>query len=435
MKNYIYKSGLALIVLAALTSCQKEEDRVFSETSTERVEQREIELQNHLLTAEHGWKLVYVTDGKRYGGFTYLLDFAGGRHVRMVSDFNEEGLIAETGEYQIKMRGTTSLIFSTRTKIHELSDPINSAYENGKGFNGEFQFGYYGKSEDGNEMYFKTPKQGTEAVFVKATKEDWDRFEEQYNMGFNMSLDTQPIFRVLEVNEGGNVVNYDLNYLPSVRFAKIDKGEMLNNQSSFGVGYTPDGVKLTKGIKVGEDIATDFIFDPNTSSFNYSANGNTASIKYSEAPINWNDSYKVTLKDSNTRLFFDAGDLAGASTNSPLFRKYLDKFKKDSKPGLSQIQIYFKQGAGNYATFAFNGASYRLNFNVQDDNDALKITDKRWTSNNVPADLKEFAEALFEDKLYFRVESFKIKYSNTLVTIMSNKQAIALANYDYNSSF
>ncbi len=154
MINRVLKGVLGLFLLTAVISCNKDDESIFDKTATERLSAQEAELRGALDSSEYGWKLVYFTDDTSLGGFTFLFDFIDENNVRMVSDFDDETLTPLTSEFEIQLRSTTSLVFVTNNHIHKLSDPIDSPVETAKGYKGDFQFRYYGKTED--EIIFRT---------------------------------------------------------------------------------------------------------------------------------------------------------------------------------------------------------------------------------------------------------------------------------------
>ena len=77
--------GWALIALA----CSVDNDYIFDDISTHRLNQFIDECNEELVTAEHGWKFVYYPDTTQYGGFTFLMRFsAEGRCMEVRSPFN-----------------------------------------------------------------------------------------------------------------------------------------------------------------------------------------------------------------------------------------------------------------------------------------------------------------------------------------------------------
>ena len=83
-KIIIYIMGLWL----AMSACSVENDYIFDDISTARLNQYIDECDQVLLSSEHGWKMVYYPDTVFYGGYTFLMKFSDekGKRVEMTSD-------------------------------------------------------------------------------------------------------------------------------------------------------------------------------------------------------------------------------------------------------------------------------------------------------------------------------------------------------------
>lgn len=441
MKRYITKAFLATLILAGIASCQKEEDRVFDKSVSERLSEQEKKLQDLLLSSEYGWKVVYFTDTDGLGGFTYLMRFKDARNVEMVSDFDTSGQTIENSEYAIQQRATTSLVFTTRAKIHELSDPINSPYESGQGYYGEYQFGYFGNTE--NEIHFRTAKRDREVVFVKATKEDWANFKSIPSMIDNMAALSKPYFRTLQIKVGADVKKYDLGYSPSVRFIEIEQGDAVVDGSAFGISFNPTGIKVAPALKVGNDLVTQFDYNAKTGDFEYNANGNIASIQYSFAPIKVYSEYKKVLntpevKQDRTFQFQSGTSMINSKSNSPLFLKMLNDLGKTVTGAfnLDLIILNFNDsevnGETSYIRYRYKGKNYYYEFKNLDGDIAVKISEGGWLggASKVPQEIQTFNHKLMQENLFVKHENFKVQYSNPVITFIGSKEGIAFSTWD-----
>jgi hypothetical protein len=83
----------------------------------------------------------------------------------MASDYDNDTSV-NTSEYSIELGSTTSLVFTTKNKIHLLSDSNNSptAALRGKGTR-RLSVLYYG--QDNGQIIFKTNRSFEELRFVK----------------------------------------------------------------------------------------------------------------------------------------------------------------------------------------------------------------------------------------------------------------------------
>ena len=289
--NYLLVALLAI----QLVSCDNKEaiDSPFSGTPTERLNAKEKELNDLLMSSELGWKAVYFTDNTQLGGFTHLFKFKDGK-VDMASDFNNDTSI-QSSEYDIILGSTVSLVFTTKNRIHLLSDsnsfPIASL--RGKGYLGDFQFLYYG--QENGEIIFRTSRSFQEVRFVKAKETDWIDLAQSRLMVPNVAgATTRPLFRLLETNDGTKVSQFDFNFTSASRFAtsnSIETGSSVTN--NIGIAYTPTGIIVSPAVKVGSQSLSAFTYDAATGNFNATGTaGVSASIKYSTKPLVLTDDFK-----------------------------------------------------------------------------------------------------------------------------------------------
>lgn len=443
MKKYITKAFLLTMILTGVVSCQKEEDRVFDKPVSERLSEQEKKLQDLLLSSEYGWKLVYNTSEGDFGSYTYLMRFKDSRNVEMVSDFTKNGSKPETTEYSIQQRATTSLVFTTRAKIHELSDPINSPYAAGKGYYGEYQFGYYGNTE--STIDFRSPKQDQKVTFVKATKEDWDTFSQNYTMVEKMNSISEPYFRVLEIESGGTKESIDFNNYGVVRLIELANNNLIKEEV-FGLAYNPKGIVLSPPMDVKGQKISSFIYDASTNAFIGKEGDVKVSIKYSKNPAVWTDmSYKKLLPVpgnvvGSTFTFRTANNLQlfGSSITSELLKQEIAAMGKDAagQYNVSFIDFTFNANIGlpvnaNYVEYTYKGKKYLYFFSFVDMKDRVKIVPIQWNnSSTVPNEIKNLNTLILGEDVYFRLEPNKIQYTNPVLTFISTKAPISFPTWD-----
>lgn len=448
MKKYITKAFLATIILAGMTSCDKEEDRVFDKSVAERLSEQEQKLQDLLLSSDYGWKLVYDTAPGELGRFTYLINFKDSRNVEMLSDFSASGVQLEMSEYKIQQRATTSLVFTTRTKIHELSDPINSPIATGEGYFGEYQFGYYGNTE--NEIYFRTAKSDDEVTFVKATKEDWDTFNQQYTMVDNMNSLSKPYFRVVDVELGGKAETFDFTNSTSTRTIDL-QGNDLFKDNKYALTYNTKGFTVTPVMEVGGQKITSFLYDEVSDSFIGKEGDVKVSFKYSNRPVVWTDmSYKKLLSSPTnltSQFLFSSNSeeqLYSSRVTSEYFKQQIAAMGKNSKGeyNLEEILFVFNANIGlpvnaNYVRYYYKGKQYTYFFLFQDLKDRVKVIPIQWNdASTVPTEIKDLNTKIVGDELYIRNEKFRIKYgANPVGTFISTNAPIAFPMWNLNKPF
>ena len=118
----ILKYLIVSFLILQLTSCTNNDaEQKFDQSPTERLNAQQKELKDLLLSSEFGWKAVYFTDDSQLGGYTHLFKFAADGTVQMASDFDEDTSISKS-QYEIQLGSTVSLVFTTKSRIHLLSD-------------------------------------------------------------------------------------------------------------------------------------------------------------------------------------------------------------------------------------------------------------------------------------------------------------------------
>jgi hypothetical protein len=364
MKKTIINYLLIAFLAIGMGSCNNtDEDSKFDQTPTERLQARQKELNDLLLSSEYGWKAVYFTDNTQLGGYTHLFKFKNGGLVDMASDFDGDTAVYNS-EYQIQLGSTVSVVFTTKNRIHLLSDSGNFPTDalEGKGYKGDFQFLYYGQEK--GEIIFKTNRDFIELHFVKATAQDWTDLPKNIDMIDNViGAPTRPLFRVLETNDGTTIHQFDFNFSDVTRFAVANSIESGSNMSyNMGIAYTPTGITVDPAVEVGTQKLTNFIYDDATGNFTATGTNNvTATIKYTDKPLILTDDYKILLAGNPNNVYAYIYNLTNtSSTNSTLFKTILKDLNASLPAGaqLTRIQPWFNNANGsNYIEYRFGNAS------------------------------------------------------------------------------
>jgi hypothetical protein len=355
IKN-IFKFLVIAFLATQLGACDKNEaEQKFDKTPTERINAQKKELNDVLLSSEYGWKAVYYTDNTQLGGFTHLFKFSADGKVAMASDFDSDTNIYNSN-YSIEIGSTVSLLFSTKNRIHLLSDSNNypTAGLKGKGYKGGFQFLYYG--QENGEIIFKTNRSFQELRFVKATAEDWTDLELNTEMAQNViGSDKRPLFRLLEINDGTDIHKLDFNYASNTRFATANSVENGYNISyNMGIAFTKTGITVSPAVVVNDQKLTEFIYDDNTGSFTATGtNGVNAVIKYSDKPLVLTDDYKLLLPGGGNNVYaYMRGFTELEGPNSALFLSLLEDIEKADGVPLIRAQLWFNNADGtNYIEY------------------------------------------------------------------------------------
>ncbi|KUJ62336.1 hypothetical protein AR687_07695 [Flavobacteriaceae bacterium CRH] len=444
--KYIYKYliiAFAAIVLGACTNT--EVDQKFDQTPTERLNARKTELNDLLLSSQEGWKAVYYTDSTQLGGFTHIFKFLPDGKVDMASDFSDskhEGdAIVKRSQYEIQTGSTVSLVFTTANKIHLLSDSNNypTAALVGKGYLGDFQFFYYG--QENGEIIFRTNRNGHELRFVKATAQDWTDLAESIVINQNITgTPTSPLFRLVEINDGSSIEQFEFNYNTNARFGVATSLVPNSNKSiNLALSFTPTGAVVKPAVVVKGQKLSNFVYDETTTNFVATGTGGvTATIKFTNTPPTLTDDYKLLLPGRSTLAFgYYPGDyIEDAPTNSQLFYEELDKINALLPAGqfVTSIQIYTNHSLGNFIYYTFSGRSAIFHYvDIIEDAAGKKIIlkHKSWSGNTTapaPAFLASFDSHLVDPNgIYVKKESFKMGYTNTVYTFTSSSSSFRMS--------
>ncbi len=430
-----------------LNSCDNrgEIDTVFDKTPTERLNAKQKEINNALEASEFGWKAVYFTDTTQLGGFTHLFKFKSGE-VEMASDFDDDTAIHKS-QYSIDLGSTVSLVFTTKNKIHLLSDSNNAPTSDlkGRGYKGDFQFLYYGQEKD--QLIFRANRSLMEVRFIKAKAEDWTNLSKNRIMIANIRGDYKPLFRSLETYDGAKLNIYNFNYSSNARFAKASSVDPESKLSyNIGIGFTPTGITIQPPLKIGNQKLTEFTYDPITSNFNaVGTNGLTASIKYSNKPLTLTNDYKNLLlgQPRTTFAYFDNDVISEANTNSSLFYSELDKVNSVLPNGLFVVRVVLNFNiltADNKLTnsiqylFSNNSTLHHFVSTTEDaTNKTIILTHQSWTAG-VPLYLQTALgnfDSFFRDPkgIYVRKEDYKIKYTNNVYTFSAGSNPFRMTTW------
>lgn len=445
--KFIYKYIMISVAALLLGSCSNPEvDAKFEQNATERVTLRQKELNDLLLSSSEGWKAVYYTDSTQLGGWTHLFKFLPEGKVDMASDFDDKTATVNS-QYEIQTGSTVSLVFTTKNRIHLLSDAGNSptAALNAKGYLGDFQFFYYGQKN--GEIVFRTNRNGHEVRFVKATPKDWSDLPKNTPIITAITGDElSPLYRLLEVNDGTTVKNYDFDYNSKARFgtaASLVAGS--NDVLNLALAFTPTGATVKPALVVKGQKITNFTYDVATNNFvAKGTDGVTATLKFSNIPPRLTEDYKILLPGKiYARFGYYPDDYTeDASTNSQLFVNELAKINASLPKGvtLASVQLYLNHSLGNfiYYTFAGGQAAVFHYVDVVEDAPGKKIIlkHKSWngsTTAAAPAFLASFDKNLVNAAgVYVKKESFKLGYSNTVYTFTSASSSFRMTTWQLN---
>ena len=322
------------IIALALFACQKNEpDDLFGgKNPSQRFEQSQAELRQELTSPEQGWKFVYYTNEKKFGGFIILMKFTPEGLVTMNSDIGAT-TSSTTSKYEIKWGQGTMLSFTTKNHIHELSDSTKG--ETGVGYEGNFEFIYFGK--EGNKLKFKTQRSDTEqfVYFEPATAQDWNTIQ---TLSSNVkTLEDNIDNYYFTVSTTASSTGYEVNF--ANRFITVTSldGNSTQKASVYatetGIGFKP---ALTFEGKTFTGLTRDNSTTPPT--YKTTVDGVTAQMTYSLVPPEAfiNDDYKDM---ENIRLFLIDPASFRKGTSAPF---YDDILKVDDNKEWYVFRVFFQ---------------------------------------------------------------------------------------------
>jgi hypothetical protein len=431
--QYIYKYFIVGFLTLLLSACSNTDaEQKFDESPTERLNGQQKELNDLLLSSEFGWKAVYFTDNTVLGGYTHLFKFASNGTVEMASDFDPDTAVYKS-EYAIQLGSTVSLVFTTKNRIHLLSDSNSypTAALRSKGYLGDFQFLYYG--QENGEIIFRTNRNNNELRFVKATAADWADLSKNIDMIDNVvGDDTRPLFRLLETNDGQTIHKFDFAFSEVTRFAEANSVETGYSVTlDMGIGYTPTGIIVSPAVEVGGQKLSVFVYNDLDGSFTATGtNGVSATIKYSTTPLILTDDYKMLLPGNPNNVYAYIYNLTNtAPTNSLLFKTILQELNSSLPTGaqLTRIQPWFNNADGsNYIEYRFGNASgatiarYYHYFTVTEDaaKKIIILNPLQWKTSTLatapaiaaPAFLKKLDDQLMNPQGLYFIEQGGLPY-------------------------
>lgn len=262
MKSYKYIIGL-LAFVAVVSSCKKEDEDVFSQDATTRVEQTKSQLVQTLVSSEKGWVFNYYPNPKKYGAFTFLIQFKDNGVCDMRGDLFFESDGVTTSSYSTNASQGVVLNFDTYGLLTKLADP--SLFLTGSGWEGENEFIYLRTSANQDTVYYKGKKYGFETFMYRNTQ-DWDTFFNGVNgMIKNFSTGNSALF-FRELNYGGlgdtqvTFTGYNLAKRTLTAYYKAENADTLIYQTAKLI-ITDKGVEFAEPLVIKGHSFQNFPFN------------------------------------------------------------------------------------------------------------------------------------------------------------------------------
>lgn len=293
MKNKLTKYITILFFITISFSCSDNEpELLFDDVPSERINKKITEVKQLLLASDQGWKMTYFTDDTTLGGFTYIFRFLEDGTVEMDSDFGDTKGTITTSLWNVDFGATVKLNFTTKNKIHELSDAASTPDEEltGQGYRGSFEFLFYGT--EGENLRFQAARDNAPVLFEKATQQDWDDLSKNDDI---INLLNGELFYTISGTR--QVFDYNMDR----RFA-TNKNQQITG-SNFGIAFSPNGIIVSPAITDDNRVThTDFILNDAKSAF-ISTKGNFE-ISILNLPFNVDQTWQINiLEDRVSELF------------------------------------------------------------------------------------------------------------------------------------
>lgn len=154
MKNNIFKLLLLLLPLLVFQSCMKDQENLFDEPSSLRMQNTLDKTRKVLEGSEKGWLIdYYVGDNQQYGGYAFTVKFDS----LTCTASSELSTDTATSYYKLTTDDGPVLTFDTyNTVLHALATPSADNYE---GLHADYEFIIL--SADSNEVVLKGKKTGS----------------------------------------------------------------------------------------------------------------------------------------------------------------------------------------------------------------------------------------------------------------------------------
>lgn len=225
-----------LWIISLFTSCIKDEEEIFDESSSTRMDIALEEYRKILMDAEDGWLFEYYPHENKYGGFYLYMHFS----EKEVTVTAESSVLEKEGEtrnsiYTLKSDMGPVLSFNSYNRIiHQFSDPE----PDGLGYEGDYEFIIMNADKDCVELKGKKNHHKMKLTRIPDGK-SWKEFISEvdtvikYHPGFTMELRVKDAqISVSESNKLGRYLTFSTE-------SGIDM-----NVEGMAFCYTSTGVKF-----------------------------------------------------------------------------------------------------------------------------------------------------------------------------------------------
>jgi hypothetical protein len=257
--NMMKKIFPVLWLFLLLSSCSKDDDRLFPDSATDRMETRVRDNRDVLNSAENGWIMTYYPSSiQQYGGYTLFVKFDEGGNVAVASELrkaSEPEII--TSLYDVLPESGPVLSFSSYNSfVHYFSEPRNPNGPVELGMGGDYEFMMMEATI--YEVVLKGKKTSNRIVLTPIEYgEDWSALMSEYTKAAK-TMD----FLEGRYNPNGMEIIVQKSEYRSLKFYYTEDGASLVVTIPFH--YTPDGMQFYKPLTIGgvEINALLYVDDP-----------------------------------------------------------------------------------------------------------------------------------------------------------------------------
>lgn len=251
--NKIIKLSLLLLALPLLmTSCLKEDNEVFGESSSKRLQQALEEARTVLRSSENGWVMdYYVGDDSSYGGYAFTVKFDS----LTVTASSELSKGASTSYYKLTTDNGPVLTFDTYNDVfHALATPSAGNYE---GNHADYEFQIVSATP---ELVVMRGRRTNNYVYLHPLTTTSEEYLEKV-------ANTEKKFIVASLSteiDGKNVsADFDINNRQVAFYSTTDS----TYSSNCAFTFTDTGVRFNAPVEAFGKTLSNLSFDPETMSF------------------------------------------------------------------------------------------------------------------------------------------------------------------------
>ncbi|MBC6409134.1 MAG: DUF4302 domain-containing protein [Ekhidna sp.] len=357
IQHYFSQKCMAfmLVLVFIVTACSEDDSvqRLFDDTTAERIQADISKLRNTLLDSEFGWVASY-RPSKETGYFRFLFKFEEDGTVKTWSNFDEylfgdeDAGRSSVSEFEIVQGSTTKLSFTTEGLIHRLSDsdfsPLPGRENGGSGLKGDFEFLYFGKSDNGDTLTFRAnrtqPDKNTQFIvkFIRAVSES------------ESSLSADPIDDIKNIQ---NVTLALGSAFLELTYGPEDGGEQLKARADFD-----ERLRTFTMRRLIKEEDTTYLEDEYVAGMDY-LSGNR--IRIDSLRLSENELFRdVILQYNSSTVSFKSTEINGESdsgisiesTTIPLVGDHWDIINPEKTERL--LFIYLRRDIGGLTTPKFN---------------------------------------------------------------------------------